>query len=130
MTSSCSTLSPDATLDDALIIFDRDKVGGIPDTDLSWLKTRGWPTTLIRWLEFVTPFLRWRLTRALGLINPAVLDVANELACFPAQLYATDTHLDVVASIESIRMPLRMAGLDRSPGWVKRLSRVVLFHFE
>ena len=30
MTSSCSTLSPDATLDDALIIFDRDKVGGIP----------------------------------------------------------------------------------------------------
>jgi acetoin utilization protein AcuB len=30
MTTSCSTLSPDATLDDALIIFDRDKVGGIP----------------------------------------------------------------------------------------------------
>ena len=30
MSTSCSTLSPDATLDDALIIFDRDKVGGIP----------------------------------------------------------------------------------------------------
>ncbi len=30
MTTTCSTLSPDATLDDALIIFDRDKVGGIP----------------------------------------------------------------------------------------------------
>ncbi len=30
MTTSCSTLTPDATLDDALIIFDRDKVGGIP----------------------------------------------------------------------------------------------------
>ncbi|MCP3888356.1 MAG: CBS domain-containing protein [Desulfobulbaceae bacterium] len=30
MTTSCSTLSPDASLDDALIIFDRDKVGGIP----------------------------------------------------------------------------------------------------
>jgi acetoin utilization protein AcuB len=30
MTTSCSTLSPDATLDDALIILDRDKVGGIP----------------------------------------------------------------------------------------------------
>jgi acetoin utilization protein AcuB len=30
MTTSCSTLSPDATLDDALLIFDRDKVGGIP----------------------------------------------------------------------------------------------------
>jgi acetoin utilization protein AcuB len=30
MTTSCSTLGPDATLDDALVIFDRDKVGGIP----------------------------------------------------------------------------------------------------
>jgi len=33
MTTTCSTLSPDATLDDALIIFDRDKVGGIPVVD-------------------------------------------------------------------------------------------------
>lgn len=30
MTTSCSTLHPDATIDDALIVFDRDKVGGIP----------------------------------------------------------------------------------------------------
>lgn len=30
MTTTCSTLGPDATLDDALVIFDRDKVGGIP----------------------------------------------------------------------------------------------------
>jgi acetoin utilization protein AcuB len=30
MTTSCSTLGPEATLDDALVIFDRDKVGGIP----------------------------------------------------------------------------------------------------
>lgn len=30
MTTSCSTLHPDASIDDALIIFDRDKVGGIP----------------------------------------------------------------------------------------------------
>ncbi len=30
MTTSCSTLDIEATLDDALVIFDRDKVGGIP----------------------------------------------------------------------------------------------------
>lgn len=30
MTPTCSTLKPDATLDDALLIFDREKVGGIP----------------------------------------------------------------------------------------------------
>lgn len=30
MTRSCATLQPEATIDDALVIFDRDKVGGIP----------------------------------------------------------------------------------------------------
>lgn len=30
MTTTCSTLSPEASLDDALVIFDSDKVGGIP----------------------------------------------------------------------------------------------------
>lgn len=33
MTTSCTTLSPDATLDDALLLFDRDKVGGLPVVD-------------------------------------------------------------------------------------------------
>jgi acetoin utilization protein AcuB len=30
MTRSCSTLQPECTLDDALVVFDRDNVGGIP----------------------------------------------------------------------------------------------------
>lgn len=30
MTTNCATLSPDASIDDALLIFDRDKVGVIP----------------------------------------------------------------------------------------------------
>lgn len=30
MTASCSTLRPEASLDEALVIFNRDKVGGIP----------------------------------------------------------------------------------------------------
>lgn len=33
MTTECSVISPHATLDDALIIFDRDKVGGLPVVD-------------------------------------------------------------------------------------------------
>lgn len=33
MTTTCTTLSPDATLDDALLLFDRDKVGGLPVVD-------------------------------------------------------------------------------------------------
>lgn len=33
MTTTCTTLRPDATLDDALLLFDRDKVGGLPVVD-------------------------------------------------------------------------------------------------
>lgn len=30
MTTTCAALSPDASLDDALLLFDREKIGGIP----------------------------------------------------------------------------------------------------
>lgn len=30
MTTTCAALSPDASLDDALLVFDREKIGGIP----------------------------------------------------------------------------------------------------
>ena len=70
----------------------------------------------------------WRLDRALSVAQedgslPAMLEL-------PARIYVTDTHIDLVASIEDVRLPVRMAGLDRSPGWVASMQRVVLFHFE
>jgi hypothetical protein len=110
--------------------LERGAPGRYPRADLAWLVLRGWPAALTAWLEFVTLFLRWRLARALGSPSSRTLDPVNDLARLPARLYVTDTHIDVVAGIESIRMPVRVAGLDRSPGWVGRLLRVVLFHFE
>jgi len=101
-----------------------------PHADMAWLAAREWAPPLVQWLEFVAPFLRWRLARALGLARPQDLDALNELARLPARLYVTDTHIDIVASLEAARAPLRLSGLDRSPGWVRRLSRVVLVHFE
>lgn len=102
--------------------------GSRPRADLTDLREARWPEPLVRWLEFVTPFLRWRVARALG--ESATLDLVEELARCPARVHVSDTHIDVVASIESARLPLRLSGLDRSPGWVARLQRVVLFHFE
>lgn len=40
------------------------------------------------------------------------------------------THVDVVLGLEQIDLAARSAGLDRDPGWVPDLGRVVLFHFE
>jgi hypothetical protein len=42
----------------------------------------------------------------------------------------TATHCDVTLDLDDIRLPERRAGLDRDPGWVPWLGRVVLLHFE
>ncbi len=40
------------------------------------------------------------------------------------------THVDLTLPMNAISLPARRAGLDRDPGWVPDLGRVVLFHFE
>ena len=45
------------------------------------------------------------------------------------RLVLTRTHLDVLLPLTAVSMPARMAGLDRDPGWVPLLGRVVAFHF-
>lgn len=42
---------------------------------------------------------------------------------------ATTTHVDVVIALDRISIPVRLAGLDRTPGWVPWLSRVVTLTF-
>lgn len=48
----------------------------------------------------------------------------------PATLYLTRTHVDVVFTLDQIRLDVRMAGLDQDPGWVPELARVIAFHYE
>lgn len=48
----------------------------------------------------------------------------------PATLYLTRTHVDVVFTLDQIRLDVRMAGLDRDPGWVPELARAIAFHYE
>jgi hypothetical protein len=59
-----------------------------------------------------------------------VWDPLQEIVRCPGRVHVTDTHVDLTASLQSISIPLRLAGLDRSPGWVAGLGRVILFHFE
>jgi hypothetical protein len=94
----------------------------------SALESEGWPDSLTAWLAFVLPFVRWRLLAALGADDD--VDPLGALFRVPGRVFATDVHLDVVISVEGVRLPVRLAGLDRSPGWVQSMRRVVLFHFE
>jgi hypothetical protein len=48
----------------------------------------------------------------------------------PATLYVTRTHIDLMFRLDQIDLSLRQAGLDRNPGWVHDLARIITFHFE
>jgi hypothetical protein len=48
----------------------------------------------------------------------------------PAHIHPSRTHIDIVFSLEHISLDLRLAGLDRNPGWVPELARVITFHYQ
>jgi hypothetical protein len=93
------------------------------------LRTR-YPPLLARWLALALPFIELRLRLALGLTSEGHSRVADVLLRLPGHLYVTRTHVDLVASLEHIALPVRLAGLDRTPGWLPDFARVVTFHFE
>lgn len=82
------------------------------------------------WLALVLPAIHLRLRRALDTSGDDAWSVTQSLLLCPARLYVTSTHVDVVMSLDAISLPVRLAGLDRNPGWMADLGRVVSFHFE
>jgi hypothetical protein len=50
--------------------------------------------------------------------------------CHPGTVVIGRTHVDVLLDLEDVDLAARIAGLDRDPGWVPMLGRVVAFHFE
>ncbi len=77
-----------------------------------------WQTRILTW---VRPYLAERLEHP---------EAIAQYLLEPATLYLTRTHVDVVFSLDQIRLDLRLAGLDRDPGWVPELARAITFHFE
>lgn len=57
-------------------------------------------------------------------------DAISDYLLAPATLYLTRTHVDLVFSLDQIRLDVRMAGLDQDPGWVPELARAIAFHYE
>jgi hypothetical protein len=79
---------------------------------------------LRRFLRFVLPYARWRLSKALRGAS------IKELLLRTGMLYVSRTHVDVVMGMREISLAARLAGLDANPGWVPELNRVITFHFE
>jgi hypothetical protein len=83
---------------------------------------------LERWLEWLMPYVRARLRRALGL--EAYGDLSHSLCEHRARVLITGTHLDVFLLLQDLPIEVRFSGLDRDPGWLPAAGRFIAFHFE
>ena len=82
---------------------------------------------LKRWLGWLTSYVRARLQRALGVADT---DELQHVLCeHQGRVYITPTHLDMALALEALPIEIRLAGLDRNPGWVPAAGRYIAFHF-
>jgi hypothetical protein len=85
------------------------------------------PTPTSDWLGRLAAYLRRRLALALS-VPPA--GAGAFLLRHRARVHVTATHLDIVFSLQELPLAIRLAGLDRDPGWVAAAGRFIAFHFE
>ena len=84
---------------------------------------------LDRWVNTALPQVERYLSARLE--QPELLhEFIGNILLEPATLYVTRTHIDVLFTLEQIRLDVRQAGLDRDPGWVPKLARAIAFHYE
>jgi hypothetical protein len=74
------------------------------------------------------PYARARLRLALGLGETG--DIGRALCEYRARVFVTATHMDVMFSLAELLVEIRLAGLDRDPGWITATGRIIRFHFE
>jgi hypothetical protein len=82
---------------------------------------------LARWVPRLVRRINARVARGLG--EPAGTNVASRLLAHRARVYVTAAHVDVMFDLESLPIAIRLAGLDRDPGWIPASGRIVAFHY-
>jgi hypothetical protein len=83
---------------------------------------------LHRWLGWLMPYVTVRLQQALGLSVAG--DLPRVLCEHRARVAVTATHLDIFMRLAELPVEIRLAGLDRDPGWVPSAGKFIAFHFE
>ena len=71
---------------------------------------------------------RWQCALARLLRRNAGIGLAHVVSR-SAGVSVTPTHVDIVLPLADADTALRRTGLDRDPGWVPWLGRVILFHY-
>lgn len=97
--------------------------------DLPWeIAREDSPAPVSRWVDWIAPYVRARLGRALGWEFGG--EAARRLFGANARVRATATHVDVFLSLAELPIEARFAGIDRDPGWIPAAGRTIIFHFE
>jgi hypothetical protein len=82
---------------------------------------------LRRWLNWMVPYLRARLSLALAVDEDDAMSLLLRRRC---RIELSDGRLDAFFSLQDHPIEIRLAGLDRNPGWVPAAGRFVAFHFD
>ena len=86
---------------------------------------------LTQWLAFVLPAIRLWLHEKLAERDPNSSLILQPSAFQKnGRLYLSSSHVDIVMPLNSISLPVRLAGLDLDPGWLPDYGRVIQFHYE
>jgi hypothetical protein len=80
------------------------------------------------WLDEHLDALNARLRSALGADES--IDLSVIVCCHRAQVEVTPSRVDVHLALSDLPLDVRIAGLDRDPGWIPAAGRSVAFHFE
>jgi hypothetical protein len=83
-------------------------------------------SALSRWCGWLTSYARLRLARALAR-SPD--ELGRTLCRLPARIHVSATHVDIVMALADLPLEVRLAGLDRDPGWLPGAGRTLAFHF-
>jgi hypothetical protein len=80
-----------------------------------------------RWVAHMAGYLRSRLAIAMG-VRPAV--AVWFALCRPAQVLVTASRVDVISELADLPIEVRLAAVDRDPGFVPAAGRSLYFHFQ
>jgi hypothetical protein len=75
-----------------------------------------------RWVACLASFLNFRIKQAAPDLVPSTLRL-------PAKVTLTEDGLNLHFSLAELPLAVRMAGLDRNPGWLPSEGRIIAFHF-
>ena len=79
------------------------------------------------WLRRLLVYVQARTALALG--SDDIAQVPHLLCRHAAEVQVSATAVDVTLSLDALPLAVRLAGLDRNPGWIPAAGRSIWFHF-